>query len=1095
MPNPTPLSTDEFLRRYTSQASAPQPVAPTGNALSAEEFAARFTAQSTPPPAPAPETQGGVFSPSSPTDTPLQAGVKTALNLPGSAWNFAKGLVQTMNPVQIAKNIGQIPGEYAALKEEGGGLGSVVKELPGATYEGLVPEAGRALIRGDIEGAQKAVTEDPVGSVAPFVIGARQGAKVIDRVTQGRAQATMKDYVQNIDKNVGRPIPRGTGTNLGGAIDTAIEKTGQLVTKPVEAVASGIGEGISTGTRFGVSRATGLQPETISQIQKAPEAFTKENMAKADRADLANEVKTRLDERIESLSDTGAGYQNLRRSGASVAVDRNWLDDVIKETTGLEVKKGKLTTSGTASIRDRQDVNALQTKYDLWKPVFSKGSLSADEFFNFRTDMAGLAKLGREVSKSGPLENLSSIMRGKFNTEYRKQIKGLEETDADFASMSKELKELRKGILDKNDNLTDQAINRIANATGKGKDQLLSRLEEISPGISQKIKVMKAIEDVQNASGIKVGTYDRAALLGSSFVFGGALPGIITAVMTSPNVAVPMLRQYGLLKNAKAVNAVVQALKESAGKVNAIPSTLDMDVKQLEGKKIPMGLSIEDVSKNPIKSGTKYQAKNSYTGEVIERQVVKDDPANNKITVADEATLGNPNQHQTLVRNLFLEQYPELAGRIKSSTTLGKKPSPAVGETATGLKPGADSFDTSNLDSIKKDLLDVAKEYSEKGLGPKNAKYEVVERDVPIDKFIRSIGTPDGARMESIRKGGITEGVTAIKEGSRYRIVDGNHRVQLAKEKGLTSIKVLVAEPKTNLGTGATPKKTSTDISSRTFYRAQPVGDGLVPRPGHGNSAMFGNAPHFATNKVEAQMYGNNIKQFSIKPEANVKIFNGTYDLFKTVNQWADDTHGQKYRMNTETNSVIDRWAKENNIDVLYIEGQEGVVFNPKMVKDKVSTSLDENGTPIVKGEGKQLPSLADPVEGGTWYHGTTAENKASILKNGINTSLNKKGFAEQPEAFYMADKVEAGMYGGDTNAVGIRVKKGEQVKTLSVSDKEWGDAYRGVSGAQASANALRSLRAKGYDAINHGDEIEVLNPSKFEVFDPTVKPKTTLGR
>ena len=564
-------------------------------------------------------------------DAGVQAGVETATNYPRSIWNFAKGAIESLNPVSIVKNMAQIPGEEVglikdlraaresaeALEKMGGAKaptnaeraqeqtrtigGELEKTAPfpaGLARMGYGYAAGNEnQVDKGIDVALQAVKSDPFGSVAPLVIGARQGAKAIDNTTAARAQSAMQDYVQNPYQNAGKPIPRGTGTNLGGMVDTAIEKTGQLVTKPVGAVASGIGEGISTGTRFGVSRATGLQPDTVTQVQKTPEAFTKENMAKADRADLANEVKTGLDARIEALDDTGSGYKEIRRSGSPVTVDRNWLDDVIRETTGLEVKKGKLSATGSASIRDSGDVRALQSKYDLWKPIFSKGAMTADEYLNFRADMAGLAKLDREVSKSKPLENLSNVMRGKFNTAYRKQLQGLEEMDADFSAQSTELKLLRKGILDKNDNLTDQAINRVANATGKGKDKQLARLEEIAPGISQKIKVMKAIEDIQNASGIKVGTYDRAALLGGSFVFGGALPAIITAVMTSPSVAVPMLRQYGLLKNAKAVNAVVQALKDSAGKVNAIPSTLDMDVKKLEGMKVKAGLSIEDVSK------------------------------------------------------------------------------------------------------------------------------------------------------------------------------------------------------------------------------------------------------------------------------------------------------------------------------------------------------------------------------------------------------------------------------------------------------------------------------------------------------------------
>ena len=38
---------------------------------------------------------------------------------------------------------------------------------------------------------------------------------------------------------------------------------------------------------------------------------------------------------------------------------------------------------------------------------------------------------------------------------------------------------------------------------------------------------------------------------------------------------------------------------------------------------------------------------------------------------------------------------------------------------------------------------------------------------------------------------------------------------------------------------------------------------------------------------------------------------------------------------------------------------------------------------------------------------------------------------------------------------------------------------------SQDVAKAYDELRKRGYDAINQGDEIVVLNPEKYEVFDP----------
>lgn len=117
-----------------------------------------------------------------------------------------------------------------------------------------------------------------------------------------------------------------------------------------------------------------------------------------------------------------------------------------------------------------------------------------------------------------------------------------------------------------------------------------------------------------------------------------------------------------------------------------------------------------------------------------------------------------------------------------------------------------------------------------------------------------------------------------------------------------------------------------------------------------------------------------------------------------------------------------------------------------------------------------------------TYYHGTTPENKASILKNGIDTAKNSKGFAEQPEAFYAGTIDEAGMYGKDF--VALQPKSGVKINTLNVSSKEWADTVGQSKNAKETAAWLKVLKGRGYDAVNYGDEFEILNPSKFDVFD-----------
>lgn len=501
----------------------------------------------------------------------VSTALKTIGNIPSSAWNFAKGFVQTVNPVNTVKNIKEIVTaipEIVSNAKYTGGAFNTAKDIGVDTakslYEGIVPEVVRSAVTGDIENSTRAVTNDPVGQILPLFLAAKGGAKVADKSV---SKANMADYVDNIAENTKNrvPIPKPS-TRYNDMIDNGVS----AVTKPIATVFGKAGEMVEQSTKSVVGQATGLNPDTITQIAKTPEQFTKQGMLDVDRRSLGQAVQSRLQSKIASLEETGSEYKPIRTSTQAVTVDKNFIDNTVKDLAKVDVKKGKITTSGKADIRDAKDVRALQSLYDLWKPVFNKGKLTTEEFLNFRSDLAKLSKFERDLGKSAPIEGMTARMRAKFNEAYRPQIEGLDKLDESFSTQNAELRRLSKGLVGKEGNLTDAAINRIANATGKGKDLLLDKLEEVLPGITQKIKILKAVEDIQHASGIKVGTYGRGALIGGGLVMGGPIQAAITAILTSPELAVPIIRKYGLMKNSNAINTIVKTLQSGGQKIKEI---------------------------------------------------------------------------------------------------------------------------------------------------------------------------------------------------------------------------------------------------------------------------------------------------------------------------------------------------------------------------------------------------------------------------------------------------------------------------------------------------------------------------------------------
>lgn len=533
--------------------------------------------------------QSGAWFPAATGDNPLMTGLKAAGNMLPSAFNFAKGAVSALNPINTLQNLAAIPGAFSAAVDANGGnvgttLGRTAQALPGEAYQALVPKAARELVAGDLSGATRDITNDPFGTVAPFVFAAQGLAKGVDAVTgkmaaAENARATQTpDFVSDVGGNtVGtagatRAAGEAMGTDFSGAMDRGISKVGGAVTAPIGYAFGKAGDIIGAGAKIATAKMTGLNESTIDAVKANPEAFTPEKIASASRTTLGEEVGTALNDRIDTLSETGRSYKGIRASAEPVKVDPKFLGDAIEKNTGLTMTKGKFVAGAKSAVDAPSDIAKVQRLYDAWQPYFKSGKMTADDILTFRSKLADIANFDTGFGKSKPLESAAAGIRQAINTEYRPSVAGLTEADATYASLAEELKTLRKGLIDKDGNLTDAAINRIANAAGKGKDAQLARLEEISPGITLKIRQLKAVEDIQNLH--KVGTYTKSAIEGGGLIGGLAtmnLPliiGSITAIiLTQPEVAVRMIRSYGKLSGTVA-GGVLDALKKGGSAVN-----------------------------------------------------------------------------------------------------------------------------------------------------------------------------------------------------------------------------------------------------------------------------------------------------------------------------------------------------------------------------------------------------------------------------------------------------------------------------------------------------------------------------------------------
>jgi hypothetical protein len=499
------------------------------------------------------------------TDSGVTAGLKAVGNLPSSALGTVVGAGRVAvnavrNPIKTLTSIDNVLlGGTEKLSNMA--LSAVKPDAPQSNqYTGSFDAVTSALKEryGSLDNLKKTATEDPFGF----------GSDVLGLITGGAAVA-----------------------GKAGLVENAISKAGKVVTTPVSSVASKAADVVKGTSKFTVSQATGLNPSTIEELLKNPSAF--KGVTPEIRVETANAVKEALDTRLSELSDMGKGYQSIREgtagNGGLVTIPENTVKNVLDKYGVKLDAENKIITSVESRPLSNADKASLQDFIDNYGSVTTHTNNS---FLNTREALSNLSKY--ESGKTNLTTQIARDLRSQYDKAGKSQIKGLSELDAQYAPERQLLGDLKSEIFDTTGELKQNAVSKIANINGKGKEQLLSKMKEIIPDIDQRVKIIKAVEDIAATQGIKVGTYSRTLTQvgGGLGVLTGNIPAIVAAVLSQPEIAVPLLKGAGYVGNKAA--PILNAIKAIANDIN----TFKIPAPVLDYARDPkMGLSITDVTK------------------------------------------------------------------------------------------------------------------------------------------------------------------------------------------------------------------------------------------------------------------------------------------------------------------------------------------------------------------------------------------------------------------------------------------------------------------------------------------------------------------
>jgi len=411
--------------------------------------------------------------------------------------------------------------------------------MKGAQMMGLSPEQaeGFAQIPGLLGGAAK-LGRTPVSNIPT-----RPQLPSMQRVG-GALKGAMKDPKSALYKTLDKTAPLTKPIrDISKASLAAQAKIAGIATKPFLRALKGLG-------KEALSRTSDLSKESMRFITKNPKMARDILKGKVSREENLNSVVGQIKNMGDDLQYTGKQYNPIRSSKQIVKFDTNPIDDIIANYKIKVSSKGRLSADINTKALTKTDIGKIQDIYNIYK---GKKSLSADQVLTLRQkiDQMKVFKDGQ----SPAIKQVARELRGVVDKTAKKQIKGLEAIDNRYSAIIKDYKSLRKELFDAQGNLKTGAESKIANMANKSNVERLAKFEKTMPGIGDKIRSVRILEDIEGASGRRVASYTRSMTQGAAGFAGatGNLPAAAGLMgmqaITHPRLIANVLQKYGISKN------------------------------------------------------------------------------------------------------------------------------------------------------------------------------------------------------------------------------------------------------------------------------------------------------------------------------------------------------------------------------------------------------------------------------------------------------------------------------------------------------------------------------------------------------------------
>lgn len=373
------------------------------------------------------------------------------------------------------------------------------------------------------------------GSIGALKTGLK--GLLIDSAIQGTKAGTQAGFLGSL----------GVGLQEGQtpgelAVNTTIGTVGGAAIGGVLGPATtALTHGVPALAKFGIAKASGLENKTIDTALTRGAELKAANASGFGRDAVKNKVQGAFDTLETNISDVGEAYNPIRNSGATVEIPQGYWRNRLN-AVGVQTGADGLVSRETSRVMTNADKSAID---DFLITYGKEGATSADDFLRAREALANIAKYDAQKTPVSGL--VSQNLRADLNSSFRSQVPGLEALDAKYAPLRDFLKET-KSIIDRNG---DVKLSKVVNSLKRGREDALATLEKLHPGISKDLEILSALEDIELASGHKVGTYAQNILFGGGIgtIFGGGVGGFAGVLVSNPKIIIPILEHFSIGKN------------------------------------------------------------------------------------------------------------------------------------------------------------------------------------------------------------------------------------------------------------------------------------------------------------------------------------------------------------------------------------------------------------------------------------------------------------------------------------------------------------------------------------------------------------------